>query len=248
MTPYEWARLGAAPLLPVLHNRVRREIRSLMGRASSSGRPYRILDVGGRRSPYTIGVDAEVTILDLPRESEVQHKLELGLNERVLARIQARRSNVVRVLLEDMTRCSLPEGSFDGVVSVEVIEHVPDDDAFMEQVARVLKPGGWCYFTTPNGDYVKNEPPNYNPDHLRHYRAEQLEQLLRRHFARVRVIYGVRTGRHRARGLRSLSPRRPVAAAVTAFSNLMSHAESRGLDEQRLRTAHLFATAWKAPA
>jgi len=250
MTPYEWARLASAPLLPVLHNRVRSEVRRLVRPASASGSasPCRILDVGGRRSPYTIGVDAEVTILDLPRESDVQHKLELGLNERVLERIQARRSNIVRVLLEDMTRCSLPEASFDGVVSVEVIEHVPDDDAFMAQVARVLKPGGWCYFTTPNGDYVKNEPPNYNPDHLRHYRREQLEQLLARHFARVRVVYGVRTGVHRARGLRSLSPRRPIRAAVTAFSNLMSHAESRGLDEQSRRTAHLFATAWKAPA
>jgi len=246
VTPYELARLTAAPLLPVLHNRVRREIRELI--RPTPGVPYELLDVGGRRSPYTIGIDARVTILDLPRKSEVQHQLELGLNESVLASIQTRRSNIERVLLEDMTRCSLPSASFDGVVSVEVIEHVPDDDAFMAQVARVLRPRGWCYFTTPNGDYVKNEPPNYNPDHLRHYTRRELEDLLGRHFPRVRVVYGVRTGVHRARGLRSVSPRRPISAAVTAFSNVMSHAESRGLDEQRLRTAHLFATAWKAPA
>jgi 2-polyprenyl-3-methyl-5-hydroxy-6-metoxy-1,4-benzoquinol methylase len=246
MTPYEWARLGAAPLLPVLHNRVRRELRRLA--ESTPKRPLEILDVGGRRSPYTIGLDARVTILDLPRKSEVQHQLELGLNERLLEQIQARRSNVVRVLLEDMTRCSLPTDAFDAVVSVEVIEHVPDDGAFMAQVARVLKPGGWCYFTTPNGDYVKNEPPNYNPDHLRHYKRRELEELLERHFESVRVVYGVRTGVHRARGLRSVSPRRPVSAAVTAFSNVLSHVESRDVEQESRRTAHLLASARKARA
>jgi 2-polyprenyl-3-methyl-5-hydroxy-6-metoxy-1,4-benzoquinol methylase len=64
------------------------------------------------------------------------------------------------VVLEDMTECTLPSESFDGVVCVEVIEHVTQDHLLVEQIARVLKPGGWLYLTTPNGDYVCNEPPD----------------------------------------------------------------------------------------
>ena len=34
------------------------------------------------------------------------------------------------------------EGSFDGVICVEVIEHIPDVDRALREIARVLKPGG----------------------------------------------------------------------------------------------------------
>jgi SAM-dependent methyltransferase len=155
------------------------------------------------------------------------------------------RSNVTGLVLEDMTRCSLPSNSFDGVVCVEVIEHVHRDDLFISQIDRVLKPGGWLYLTTPNGDYIKNEPPDYNPDHWRHYTRAGLRQLLETAFPRVRVVYGVKTGKWRHRGLRSISPRNPFRAVVTMTANLVSHVQSRGLDGQPRRTAHLFATAWR---
>lgn len=244
MTGYEGLRLSAWPFLPVLQWRVRQDLSALLPRGA--GRPVDLLDVGGRKSPYTIGLPASVTILDLPRESEVQKKLDLGISESVLRAIQGRRSNVVSVILEDMTHCSLASATFEGVVSVEVIEHVEHDDTFVAQVARVLKPGGWFYLTTPNGDYVKNEAPNYNPDHRRHYTRAGLQGLLSRHFGRVRVVYGIKTGKNRARGLRSIDPRRPLRAAGTALGNALSHLESVGLEEQSRRTAHLFATAWKA--
>ncbi|MET0620623.1 MAG: methyltransferase domain-containing protein [Thermoanaerobaculia bacterium] len=244
MTGYELVRLSAWPILPVLHWRVRRDLRALMKGAQRY--PVDVLDVGGRKSPYTIGLPAKVTILDLPREHEVQKQLDLGISDGVLRFIHRRRSNVVRVVLEDMTRCSLESAAYAGVVSVEVIEHVENDEAFVAQVARILKPGGWFYLTTPNGDYVKNEPPNYNPDHRRHYTRAGLQALLARHFADVRVVYGVKTGKNRARGLSSFNPRRPIRTARAFIGNVLSHAESVALDEQSRRTAHLFATAWKA--
>ncbi|HEC35639.1 MAG TPA: class I SAM-dependent methyltransferase [Anaerolineae bacterium] len=47
---------------------------------------------------------------------------------------------------------SLPfsDESFDLVIMVEVIEHVPDKETLMAEVARVLRPGGLLYLTTPN--------------------------------------------------------------------------------------------------
>jgi SAM-dependent methyltransferase len=47
----------------------------------------------------------------------------------------------------------IPSNSFDCVFAIYVLEHVADDVAFFQTVARVLKPGGSFYFITPNGDH-----------------------------------------------------------------------------------------------
>lgn len=47
---------------------------------------------------------------------------------------------------------SLPfsDASFDVVASFDVFEHIPDSDAHLSEVRRVLKPGGWYLIQTPN--------------------------------------------------------------------------------------------------
>jgi SAM-dependent methyltransferase len=243
MTKYELARLLAEPFFPALEGKVRRDLRCLLNETRC--RSAQILDVGGRKSPYTIGVPAMVTILDLPRREELQKLLNLGLTDHILRDLQQRRSNIKQVVLQDMTQCTLDSSCFDGVVCVEVIEHVPDDTAFVTQIARVLKPGGWLYLTTPNGDYVRNEPPNYNPNHIRHYTRASLTKLLNNHFVDVNVKYGIKTGKYRYLGLQSMNLAKPVHLFRSMVCNLISQIESRGLDEQPRRTAHLFAVAWK---
>ena len=47
----------------------------------------------------------------------------------------------------------IPPNSFDCVFAIYVLEHVANDEGFMQAVARVLKPGGSFYFITPNGDH-----------------------------------------------------------------------------------------------
>ncbi|HUG42752.1 MAG TPA: methyltransferase domain-containing protein [Acidobacteriota bacterium] len=42
--------------------------------------------------------------------------------------------------------------SFDGVVAVDVLEHLDDDQPFLSEVLRVLRPGGRAVVTVPNGD------------------------------------------------------------------------------------------------
>lgn len=235
--PYELVRLLAEPALPYFNGKIRRDLGPLI-RAGDL-----ILDVGGRRSPYTVGLPARITILDLPRKQELQKQLELGVDDSVLATIQRRRSNIERVVLEDMTRCTLPSESFDGVVSVEVIEHIPDDEQFVAQIARVLKPGGWAYLTTPNGDYIKKPDGG---DHIRHYRREELAALLRRHFGDVRVTYGIATGKNRAFAMRRLQLWNPVAMFETIRGNILNRRESIGVEERATRTGHLFALVRKS--
>jgi SAM-dependent methyltransferase len=43
-------------------------------------------------------------------------------------------------------------GSFDVVWAIEVIEHLPDDRAFLEWLARQLRPGGTCLLSTRLAD------------------------------------------------------------------------------------------------
>jgi SAM-dependent methyltransferase len=47
---------------------------------------------------------------------------------------------------------SLPyqAGTFDVLLSFDVLEHIPDSDAHLREVARVLKPGGSYLLQTPN--------------------------------------------------------------------------------------------------
>jgi len=241
LKPFEYFYLLCNPLLPPLYRQVRRELfRSL---DTLEGRPA-VLDVGGRKSHYTIGLPASVTISDLPRGSEVQNQLNLGTNDRINEQTRSRRSNVREAIYDDMTRTSLPAGSFDVIVAVEVLEHVEEDEVFVRNVARTLKPGGWFVMTTPNGDAV---PIPHNPDHKRHYRRDQLTLLLSTHFKKVEVRYAVKAGRFRSWGLKSWSPRRPVQTVRSMLGNVLNSVQSSGPSVRRdiLGTRHLIATARK---
>jgi len=50
----------------------------------------------------------------------------------------------------DIQRISHESGSFDTVISCETIEHVPDPALAVRELARVLRPGGRLFLTTPN--------------------------------------------------------------------------------------------------
>lgn len=50
---------------------------------------------------------------------------------------------------EDLTALTLPSDSFHLVVTNEVMEHVPDLDAALREIARILMPGGWHVGTFP---------------------------------------------------------------------------------------------------
>ena len=47
---------------------------------------------------------------------------------------------------------ALADSRFDCVVSIDVLEHLAEDQAFLSEVRRVLKPGGRAVVTVPNGD------------------------------------------------------------------------------------------------
>jgi len=239
-TSYEIARKGLEPFLPPLYKHVRTR---LLNEARDVGSNCSILDVGGRKSPYTIGLPARVTIIDLPRETEIQNSLNLGINETIVEEVKKRRSNIEEFVFGDMTRSDIPSDSYDLVVAVEVLEHVEEDEKFLSEVNRVLKPNGRFLMTTPNGDFVENK----NPDHKRHYKKNELLKILNENFERAEIEYAVRGGRYRKLGLRSWSARRPLWTLSSAFGNIVNAIQSSrpGIGEQALGTHHLIAVAQK---
>jgi ubiquinone/menaquinone biosynthesis C-methylase UbiE len=240
MTLYEFARNAVDPLMPPLHRRVKKMLIAAVGISGSK----KVLDVGGRKSTYTISVPAKITVLDLPRTTELQNALNLGATDHMVDDLRRRRSNIEEYKLGDMTNSSLPSESFDISVSVEVLEHVDRDDLFVSEVSRILKPGGLFIMTTPNGDYLENR----NPDHKRHYRRRELERLLGKYFTEVRVEYAIVGGYFRKIGLRSWSARHPIRTASTIFGNIVNSIQSSrsGLKNQAVGTHHLIATARRA--
>jgi SAM-dependent methyltransferase len=56
----------------------------------------------------------------------------------------------------DATALPFPDEVFGSVVSICVLEHIPDDALVLQEIARVLKPGGSFIFSTPSDAFEAN--------------------------------------------------------------------------------------------
>ncbi|WP_258102581.1 class I SAM-dependent methyltransferase [Marinoscillum sp. MHG1-6] len=77
----------------------------------------------------------------------------------------------------------LPDNSFDTIVTFQVIEHIKEDALFLEEIHRVLKPGGTALISTPNNKQTLSR----NPWHEREYIAEELTALASKYFDHVEM-------------------------------------------------------------
>jgi 2-polyprenyl-3-methyl-5-hydroxy-6-metoxy-1,4-benzoquinol methylase len=73
--------------------------------------------------------------------------------------------------------CALPEHAFDFVVSIESIEHVEDDAAFVRALVGMLVPGGALLLSVPNEERIPCAEFK-NPFHVRHYTPAALRALV----------------------------------------------------------------------
>ena len=96
------------------------------------------------------------------------------------------------------TALPFPSAAFDVVCSFETIEHVADPDRTLSGFARVLRPGGALFVSTPNARATTGSPPN--PHHRIEWSADDFRTLLERFFGEVEV-YGQRRAQSRAHRL-----------------------------------------------
>jgi ubiquinone/menaquinone biosynthesis C-methylase UbiE len=90
----------------------------------------------------------------------------------------------VEPIVGDSPRLPFADSSIDVVFSHQVIEHVPDDGAFVREISRVLKPGGISFVTSVAKSwygwyfYRCNGRWTLDPTHVREYsNVGQLSQI-----------------------------------------------------------------------
>ena len=86
----------------------------------------------------------------------------------------------------DVRNLAAKDDSFDAVISFDVMEHLDrgDQDSFVSEMARVLRPKGHAYTGCPNASASSGT----NPFHLGELTRNEFETLLRKHFRDVQVL------------------------------------------------------------
>jgi SAM-dependent methyltransferase len=128
----------------------------------------------------------------------------------------------------DARHLGVRTASVDLLTAFQVVEHLPDAEGFIREVARVLCPSGVALLATPNA-LTHSGPPN--PYHHREFTLGDLSALLARHFAHVSLagqrrppeIYELEAGCRTLRrwdvlGLRRRLPRPLVGWIVWAVA------------------------------
>jgi SAM-dependent methyltransferase len=151
-----------------------------------------------------------------------------------------------QTIVADMRELPLPSASFDAVLSVQSLEHVPDPERVVAEARRVLVPGGMALFVTPNRLTFSPTGEIVDPYHHVEFDARSLRALCERAFGSVEVhgLFGsdrylAIVARERARldallrrdplRLRRLVPRRLRQAA---YDRMLRRARATGRAEE----------------
>ena len=79
-------------------------------------------------------------------------------------------------------RLPFPDTSFDLAISFETIEHIETQQAFIAELARVLRPDGVLLLSSPNKRLYSDAHDYHNEFHVRELYRDELEELLRAAF------------------------------------------------------------------
>ncbi|WP_026999944.1 class I SAM-dependent methyltransferase [Eisenibacter elegans] len=121
--------------------------------------------------------------LEIIRQKAQQYTA-LDKNKSLLESLSAQYPDVRFIEANVPPLSALPDNSFDCVVSFQVIEHIQDDGLFLDEIRRVLKPGGKAFISTPN----RLRSLTRNPWHTREYTAEELSARMKPYFSTIEAL------------------------------------------------------------
>ncbi|MBI5437960.1 MAG: bifunctional 2-polyprenyl-6-hydroxyphenol methylase/3-demethylubiquinol 3-O-methyltransferase UbiG [Nitrosomonadales bacterium] len=143
-----------------------------------------VLDVGcggGILSESMAGLNADVSGIDMSDKTlqiAKLHLLESG-----------KRVNYRKIAVEELA--AEQPGHYDVITCMELLEHVPDPQSIVAACAKLVKPGGWVFFSTLNrnlksylvaiigGEYILNLLPHGMHDHDNFIKPSELAQSCR---------------------------------------------------------------------
>jgi SAM-dependent methyltransferase len=216
-------RLAAMPAI--------QQIRQVARAAMHIGDGDRLLDAGcglgeeARELARLAGATGKVTAIDLAQA--------------LIAEARQRDNGAgVRYAVGDITALDFPDGTFDAVRSERVIQHVPDPDAAIAELARVTIPGGRvCVIDTDWESFlVEGMPTGY---------IDSFVQLARDGSGLFGPTGRQLRGRFVRAGLTAVAAE-PVAIPITGQQNaeLVAPLFQRQAFERLLKAPESFATAW----
>jgi SAM-dependent methyltransferase len=137
-------RLIASPLFAF--NQVNRD-RWVAAQAASLPAGARVLDLGAGSCPYR----------QLFAHCRYETQDFAGLDE-----VQLRHGGYGEIDYRcDITSVPVADGEFDAILCTEVLEHVREPIKVVQEMARILKPGGRLMLTAPLGSGIHQEPYHY---------------------------------------------------------------------------------------
>jgi ubiquinone/menaquinone biosynthesis C-methylase UbiE len=155
---------------------VRAMVRSFLSLSPGHGHLGRVLDVGcgtGVLLDQLRACSAEAWGLDISHEA-LKYCVLRGHKQLVLA---------------DAAHVPFPAASFDVVTAIGVIEHLEDDQAFLLEIKRLLKPDGRFIMLTSSFPFLWSMHDTAN-EHKRRYYLRQLERKISQlGFETVRFSY-----------------------------------------------------------
>jgi len=84
----------------------------------------------------------------------------------------------IRYIVGDCLDTKLENQKFDVVVSFETIEHLKNQDKYLEELKRILKDDGMIVISTPNREVFGNK----NTYHRHEFEKQEFEEKLKEHF------------------------------------------------------------------
>ncbi len=177
---YDWVEVSDHLRGPeaIFHKNRERVVRGLVKRFAVPGAP--ILDAG---------CGTGLNLRHLPAGS-----VGLDIHPRNIAVVRARVPGCSAVL-GDVEEMPFPDGSFGTVVCTEVLEHIPEPAIALDEIRRVLQPGGVLIGSVPAHSWIwrlrflSTTCPRDEPFH-NEYTLEQVRGMLRE-FEVVKLHYSL---------------------------------------------------------
>lgn len=80
-------------------------------------------------------------------------------------------------IVSDITAIPAPDASFDAVMCVEVLEHLPDPLAGLRELSRITRPGGYLIVTAPFCSITHMAPYHFSTGFSRYFYQRHLPAL-----------------------------------------------------------------------